>query len=495
MPDGSPDCGASEREVGCQPSIEHNGGDKPCTVVSEACTDDETPLPLSEMLRQVASVALPTTFNALLFFAGSVTTTIFVGQQLGVKLAQFGIGLLMFNVCGYSLGSGLSAALDTLASQAYGRNPTGPDVGDILQRAFLLNFIVAVPIIMFFMVAEPFLCFVFGEEIGSGAAVIMRCSPVTLIAQSVNIILARTLQAQKLAHLPLYATCVSTVLSPLYCALFVHRGLCWCMVAITLTNVTAATINACMCIWHPQCVVRNCKWPSPHLLDWGRFVAHVKIAFPAMCAMCSEWWGFDFLQIVAAQIGTREVAALGIVFNIATILFSIPCGFAQATSVLVGNSLGENKPRHAYAFFAFILRLLIVMATGTATLLFAFVRPFTRLFTDDVPTVDIVVYSVPLLVGFHLLDALQSTLQGVFRGTGRQDECATVVLLTLWFVGLPCAAVLALLVNMQFPGILAGFSLGLLLESPYLIWRILRWDWFALAAKASKKNTEAATAA
>lgn len=446
----------------------------------------------SSRLLQVVRIALPAAGNSLLNFAATTITLMFVGQMLGVvNLAQYAIGNTVFNVTGWSLGIGLATAIDTLVAQAYGRDKLSPEIGDTLQRTLLVNYIACIPIITFFMFSDGPLILMFGEEIGAGAAQLLHCSPCSLLVQTTSMVLTRVLQAQKQAQLPLYSTVMATVLCPIFCYFLVPRGLCATIWAVTFANLGGLLVNVGIVVLHPKVVVRMCPWPSPHLLDRDRMYAHLRIAIPAMCAICSEWWSFEVLQLVAAQLGTRAVAGLNIILNITLILFAIPCGLAQATAVLVGNSLGSNKPEAAFGYFRFILRMLIVFAACTSFILMALRSCLAALYTADQETAVLVSEAIPIIVALNFVDSAQTTMQGVFRGVGRQDQLARVVLMSLWLVGVPLAAIFALALKLGFCGIFIGFVLGLLVEVPLLVRAIRSWDWDALAAKAAKLDTAA----
>lgn len=444
---------------------------------------------LSSMLKQVAMIAAPTIGGTILNFANSVITIMFVGQTLGViTLAQFSVSLTVYNVCGYSLGIGFAAALDTLASQAYGRNQQGQDVGDIFQRALLLNCILLLPIIVCFLEAEPLIVWIFGSEVGIGAAAALRCCPIPLVIQTINCLLQKILQAQKLAHLPMYATCISTVMCIVFNFFLVHRGLCYAMLSIALTNLISCLYMAAMCIWHPRVVVRLCPWPSPNLLDLGRLRQHLRIAFAAMCAICGSWWAFEFLAIIAAQLGTRQVAATNILLNVDLMLFAIPSGFAQAMSALVGNCLGAYQPQRAFAFFSLILRSVLCGAFAAAVFLLAYGKWMVSLFTTDEETIKMIDDAMTLIASFYILDSVQGTTQGAFRGVGLQAAAAKVSLATLWLIGLPAAAIFALCLGFDYSGIIIGFIVGLAVQVPVLVHLTRQWDWYSLATKAAKKE-------
>ena len=444
---------------------------------------------LQSRCMSIVRIATPATATSILSFANITITLMFVGQMLGVNtLAQYCVGVTVFNIVGWSVGVGLASALDTLVTQAHGRADSRSEICDCLQRALLINYVVCVPIIIMFFASKSILVFVFGEELGVGAAIVLRCATPSLLVQTTFLILVRMLQAQRHTTLPLYCNIAGTIACPVVCYFLVPKGLCATVCAVTISNGVALLCIMGFCIWHPQIALHQSRWPSPNLLDWGRMKDHLRVAFPAMCASCSEWWAFEVLPVVAAQISPQAVAALNICINILVIAFSVPFGFSQAIAVLVGNELGAFQPRSAYFYFSFIMRAILVSASLMAILLFFFGLRWASLYTTDAETLQMVDTTLPVMISFHFADATQTVMQGAFRGVGRQDEVAKVIVLTLWLIGVPGAAIFALLLGFGFPGILIGFSVGIFTELPLLVRYVRKWDWNELAATAAKRS-------
>ena len=75
------------------------------------------------LLHETLAIVLPTDISSFLWMSSQVVTTMFVGKELGSSaLAQFSVGIMIFNVCGFSIIAGLGSAIDTIASQAFGRD-------------------------------------------------------------------------------------------------------------------------------------------------------------------------------------------------------------------------------------------------------------------------------------------------------------------------------------------------------------------------------------
>ena len=63
------------------------------------------------------------------------------------------------------------------------------------------------------------------------------------------------------------------------------------------------------------------------------------------------WWAFDIFTLMSTYLGGTVAAAQTIMRSIGLLTFMIPAGFAVACGILVGNSVGEKKPKLAMQFY------------------------------------------------------------------------------------------------------------------------------------------------
>jgi len=67
--------------------------------------------------------------------------------------------------------------------------------------------------------------------------------------------------------------------------------------------------------------------------------------------LCSEWWAFEIITLMSGYLGVNEQAVIVVLFNLSELVFLLMAGFQQAAGVVVGNSLGENRPGLAKRYF------------------------------------------------------------------------------------------------------------------------------------------------
>jgi MATE family multidrug resistance protein len=450
-----------------------------------------THLTISGMLWSLCSLFVPATATTILYFCNQAITMMFVGQLLGTEsLAHYAVGISVFNICGLSIGLGFATGLDTLCSQAYGRDPKGPEVGILLQRGLLICLSLGVPVVIAFYTIEPLLIRVFGPALGVGISNFLVASPPYLAGLIINFCLQKALQAQHLPILAVWANVASALACPVFNYWLTPHGVRHAVAAVSLSVYVAVIVMAAGAYLHPKSVMRLAPWPARAAFSREGAMEFVRVGFPAMLSVVSEWWAFEFIIAFSASYGENVVTAFTICMNILTFMFAIPSGLAVAAGVMCGNFLGANDPRGAQSFARMAIVIGAVVTFSVNCGLFVFGNHVFRLYTNDKHVLKLMQNVLVLLAVFHVGDATQTVLQGIFRGAGRQAMSARIVLSSLWLVGLPMSWYLGSVMK-PLDGILMGLIAGFIVEIPMLTFDMLfRWDWDALAAAAAESKLE-----
>ena len=445
---------------------------------------------LGEALRRFAAVAGPASASNFLLFVNQTVTLMAIGRALDTNAqATYSVALSVYNVLALSLCLGMATAIDTLASQAFGRDPRSPEVGELLQRSVVICLAVSVPVVGVFFVSGPLLAFVFGPDLGHGAAALLRLMPPYFVFNTLNYCIMKCLQAQQLAVVP-GAASVASVLPCLLGNMYLtpRFGLPGAVMATTAGVAMQFVVNVAGGRWHPQSVLPLCRWPLPmaELLAPAAVKDFLRVGVAATFAICSEIWAFELLLFVTAAFGEVAVDSFNIALNVIVLLFSIPNGIGVALGVLTGNALGADKPHEAKYLGRVGCGLSAMVGAVNVLLLGAFGTAAFQWYSQD-PAVLASLHAVkPLMMLIHTFDCVQTAMQGIFRGADRQEEAARVIVASLWLVGF-CGAVFLSRgpPHLGLTGVLGGLLLGIMAEVPLLLWRVRKFDWAAIAAHAS----------
>ena len=94
------------------------------------------------------------------------------------------------------------------------------------------------------------------------------------------------------------------------------------------------------------------------------------------------WWAFDIFTLMATYLGGTVAAAQTIMRSIGLLTFMIPAGFAVACGILVGNSVGEKKPKLAMQFFRVSGASCIVITIIQIAIMYFTETGFHKMFTE-----------------------------------------------------------------------------------------------------------------
>ena len=450
--------------------------------------------PSMDMIRKIVALALPTIVANVLWFMQQALAQSYVGRRGGDEaLAQWTVGISIYNVAGLSLGIGLAAALDTLASQAYGRSAVNPELGELLQRSILLDIVISLPFVALFQCTRPILEPVYGEELALGASQMLSWCVVYLPLNIVNNSIIKVLQAQNLPELQLYGNIVGVVACWLVSHFYIDGHPADGVVALTSACVAQFVALVVLCIWHPDCALRHSTWPfHPKLLDWEAMKVYLTVGVPSLISMCAEWWAFELLIVFAARVSDMQVTILSVCLSTTVMCFSVALGVSVAGSVCIGNALGDNKPQEAKSYFmlSLVIDQIVTCGTVAAILLGRFMIP--TWYTTD-PTVAATFADIALIVAlFHWGDSTQFVMQGIFRGAGKQEAAAKAALMALWVVGVPLSGYLGVYHGLGTRGILLGLFGGFCVLVPLLVRNLVTWDWQEMAETAALSLDEIA---
>ena len=109
----------------------------------------------------------------------------------------------------------------------------------------------------------------------------------------------------------------------------------------------------------------------------------MRVALPNIVMICSAWWAFKILTILAGTLGVTDLACQVIVMSVAATLFMIPLGIQEATCAIIGNCIGANNVPLAKRFFR-LFNILTFAIVSTMSLITALARAqIVGAFTED----------------------------------------------------------------------------------------------------------------
>jgi MATE family multidrug resistance protein len=186
-----------------------------------------------------------------------------------------------------------------------------------------------------------------------------------------------------------------------------------------------------------------------------------RIGMPIGLQMGAEIGIFALVALLAARVGTLQLAAHQVAISLASFTFTIALGVAAAGSVRVGIAIGARDRvatrRSGYA--AFLAGALVM---GTSAACFALIpRAMARLVTDQESVLTAAAPLLLIVAVFQLSDGIQAVGAGVLRGAGDTKYTLYANLFGHWCIGLPVALLLGFHYHWGVVGLWWGLCAGL----------------------------------
>lgn len=193
---------------------------------------------------------------------------------------------------------------------------------------------------------------------------------------------------------------------------------------------------------------------------WEGMKEILHLGIPIALALLFEVSLFSVVAILLSPLGPQVVAAHQIALNFSGLLFMIPLSIGFATTIRVGNLLGENqslKAQHA-AHSAILLGLLLASFNAAISILFK--TQIAQLYTQETIVIEMAADLLMLAAVFQFSDAAQVISGCALRGYKDTKAMFYITLTTYWGVGLTTGYLLAL-TDMIVPALgAAGFWIG-----------------------------------
>ncbi|XP_032471213.1 multidrug and toxin extrusion protein 2-like isoform X5 [Phocoena sinus] len=229
----------------------------------------------------------------MLNFMIYVVSSVFCGHLGKVELAAVTLSVAFVNVCGVSIGFGLSSACDTLMSQSFG-SPNRKHVGVILQRGALVLLLCCFPCWALFLNTQHILLLCRQDPAVSRLAQeYVHVYIPALPANFLYSLLAKYLQNQGITWPQVLSGVVGNCVNGLANYVLVSvlgLGVRGSACANTVSQFTQA-------VFLLLCVVKKklhldtwAGWSSQCLQGWGPFF---RLAVPSMLMTCIEWWAYE----------------------------------------------------------------------------------------------------------------------------------------------------------------------------------------------------------
>ncbi|XP_062501920.1 multidrug and toxin extrusion protein 2-like isoform X1 [Corticium candelabrum] len=442
---------------------------------------------VKDEVKALLCLAWPVTLTVFLQFFLSEMNLLFCGHIGKLELDAAGLALSFTNVTGLSVGMGMSAACDTLISQAFGAKKFYK-IGIIIQKGILILSLVMLPIWAVWLNAGSLLQVLNQDpEVVKQAAVVCKILIIGLPGNFLYTLLRKYLQNQGIVK-PVavigFIIILISALTHFITVILLDLGLLGAAGSLVFCQLLQPVI--CLAIIRYKKLGRNTwnGWSWECVVDWWMFL---RLGLPSVAMVCTDWWTFEIVVLVAGMVSIVDLGASVVTFQVIATVFMVPLGLALAAAVRVGTFLGANQPTKAKRTAWVSISLVGLFTVFISVLLLSLRSSISYIFTSDKDVVTLVAKAMLVVAPILIVDGLQGSIQGVYRGAGRQKTGAAFNLIGSYFVGLPIGVPLALIGKKGIIGLWIGVLCGLVVMALGGLIVVLRLDWIDEAMKAQKR--------
>lgn len=469
--------GTSEAARSQQASFASGGGIQPSPPVAPRSFDENTST--AKLTFEVVKRSLPLGLAAVAQMSISVVLVAMTGKLEGdAALGATTLACGLLNATAFSFAAGFCGALETVLSHSYGRDPNSKLFGVYAQRMSLMLLIIAA-------IVGPVLAF----------------SDSVLIAIGQNVQVAHlTGQFCRVALFGVYSVMLLEMMRRYFACQHLNKQLSINLIAgaasfpfvlwvcLKLLGFHGAAVGWVILMGGmPASLIVYLYVTGKYKKTWGGWdpaaLANwrplLRLAFPSMAMMMSEWMSLEINLILAGFAKTHDLAAFSIVYQCSGIMWSLASGVFIEAAVLVGNALGQGKPQFAKRCALVCLGSAMGFAAVNIAVLLIFQQHIPRLFANSEEVHATYRRLLPIFIVYHFFDCIQSCMMGVLRGCGLQSLGALAIALVYSLVGVPVGAVIffctsvgirALWFGPAFGVTVIGFPLYIFLFKFYIPW-------------------------
>jgi multidrug resistance protein, MATE family len=392
-------------------------------------------------VRRIAALAWPVLVGQLAIIAFGVIDTAMVGRYSALDLAALGLGSSIY-VSVYIGLTGILSALQPVAAQLYGAQKD-TEIGLEVRQAFWLALVLMVV----------------------GFAILYFPGPLLDLARAPEALRERTVGYLRLLSFGLPAALAFRIYSSLANAvgrprlvMFLQVGALalkvplntWlifgglgvpalggpgCALASTSINwalaLCAAVLFVRVEVFAPFEIFKHFCWP-----EWKRQAELLKLGIPMGLSYLIEVTSYTFMAIFIARLGTTTLAGHQIAGNMGAVLYMTPLSIGVATSTLVAQALGGNKPDEARTLARHGVATAVAIACCYGAVVFVLRPLIIRGYTPD-PAVAVAAMPLLAIVTlYHVFDALQITSAFALRAYKVAVVPTIIYAIALWGVGL-----------------------------------------------------------
>lgn len=421
------------------------------------------PADQASITKSLLKLSIPIVMANTLHSAYQLTDTFWVGRLGADAVAAVSVCYPVIFVL-LSLGMGFSVAGTVLISQYSGKRDQQMIDFVTGQTFFVMTFIS-----LFFSVIGYYFSETVVEamgvsgEVATQATTYMELSFLGLFFTYAYLTFQNILRGVGNVKTPFYIVLITVLLNFIADPLFIMgfgpippMGVGGAAVATIATQAIAAIIGTYFLMNGKHGIRLRLKNLVPNSKEIKRII---HLGTPAGAEQSSRGLSMTLMTFLVTGFGTHATAVFGIGIRILSFVIIPALGFSQATSTLVGQSIGAGNKAEAIAIGKRSITLITFFLTLAGVIMFLTSASIIKIFVPDSPDVisegSEFVRIIALTFGFI---GIQQVISGALRGGGNTTLAMLLAVVSVWVFRFPIAYFLAYHTRLGIDGVWWAFT-------------------------------------
>ncbi|KAK1941064.1 Multidrug and toxin extrusion protein 1 [Phytophthora citrophthora] len=430
---------------------------------------DEEPEPVAiDEFWKTMALAYPVVVTYTLEYLPGLVCIVLVGHidspDTKRYVAAATLSTMFTNVSALSIGFGLTSALDTLCSQAYGAGRLDK-LGVYLQSALIVVGSCLIPVFLMNWHAEFFLVLCGQDpEVARLAGEFSRVTVFGVPFLFIYEMLRKLLQAQNVVRPMVLFALMGTFIN-IFGGYFLTYNTSLGFHGAALSRTLGYMVL-------PLCLVPYFYWSENHVKWWSGWQwkeawalvpLFLELGTAGLAMMAMEWWAYEVLAVLAGNLpdGVVAVSAHAVLMQVASSIYTVFMGVSVSSNIRVGNCLGANHPKKARVISRTTLSTVFVLSCFFAVLVYILRHQIPLLVINDPVAIQRASDALLVMVPYEIIDSLNCVIQGIYKGAGWQNMAAKTNVLAFYVIGIPLGALLSFYFEIGIEGLWIGFGMGI----------------------------------